>query len=352
MVFFVFILIFFVGLFLFFYMMALTLTLRLKKVIVPFYQTFFYSLIVLLFWQNPLAEAKLQKKEFIRIDGSSTVYLLTEAVVEEFGAVKENKNVRLTVAVSGTGGGFKKFLNKEVDINNASRQMKPSEIILAKEKNIKYMSLDVAYDGITIVVNPKNDWIGKGLTADQLKEIWKPESKINNWNDINSQWPAKPIKLYGPGPDSGTFDYFTESINGKSGRCRDDYTMSEDDNMLVRGVAGDKYALGFFGFAYYQANSNKLKAVPISQNGSVFVLPTVDTISQLKYKPLARSLFIYVNKSSLNNNPSLSRFIHFYLNQAGALAQEVGYIGIPENVGKKTLQKYKQWSKASSSIKN
>lgn len=263
----------------------------------------------------------------VSIDGSSTVYPMSEAVAEQFLSVQPR--VRVTVGVSGTGGGFNKFLSEEIDINDASRPIKHTEQATAKENDIRYIELPVAFDGLSIVVNRDNDWVDY-LTVEQLKLIWQPGSSVKYWSDVNVQWPKTPIRLYGPGTDSGTFDYFTEVINGKSGASRADYTASEDDNMLVRGVSSDKNALGFFGYAYYSANKDKLKLVAID-GGRGPVLPSPSSINNGSYSPLSRPMFIYVNARSLKR-PEVKAFTEFYIDSAAELAQQVGYIGLPQSV--------------------
>lgn len=263
----------------------------------------------------------------VSIDGSSTVYPITEAVAEEFNAV--HPRVRVTVGVSGTGGGFKKFGAGETDINDASRPIKPKEGETANGNGIEYIELPVAYDGLTVVVHPENDWVDH-FTVAELHEIWKPGSTVQNWSDVRAGWPDRPIHLYGPGPDSGTFDYFTETVNGKSQACRSDFTASEDDNVLVQGVAGDVESLGFFGYAYYQENTGKLKAVPID-GGEGPVSPSLQTINDGSYQPLSRPIFIYVAAGALDR-PAVSAFVDFYLLNGGELAQEVGYVALPDEV--------------------
>ncbi|MFH1377620.1 MAG: PstS family phosphate ABC transporter substrate-binding protein [Planctomycetota bacterium] len=263
----------------------------------------------------------------VAVDGSSTVFPITEAVAEEFQKI--NPNVRVLVGVSGTGGGFKKFVLNETDINDASRPIKSSEADQAKEKGIEYIELPVAYDGISVVINPKNDFIDF-LTVEELKKIWQPDSAVKLWSDVRPNFPAEPIKLYGPGTDSGTFDYFTEHINGKSGACRPDFTASEDDNTLVHGVAGDKYSLGFFGFSYYAENAKTLKAVPIKLNSAApAVAPSFETINNSTYVPLSRPVFIYVNKASVSK-PHVDAFITFYLENAKALSKDVGNVSLSD----------------------
>lgn len=263
----------------------------------------------------------------VKVDGSSTVFPVSEAVAEEFRSAAPR--VRVTVGLSGTGGGFQKFLNGETDINNASRPIKPVEAERAAAAGIEFIELPVTFDGLSVLVNPDNDWVDH-LTVRELRKIWQPESTVETWSDIRPEWPDEEIRLYGPGTDSGTFDYFTETINGKSGASRPDYTASEDDNVLVQGVAGDRYALGYFGFAYYEENRNKLKAVAID-GGNGPVMPTRATINDGRYAPLSRPLFIYVRSDALDK-PAVEEFVTFYLDNAGSLAREVGYIELPDQV--------------------
>jgi len=284
-----------------------------------------------------LASKKL--KGSVKIDGSSTVFPITEAVAEEFGKV--HPRVRVKVAMSGTGGGFKKFSVGRIDINDASRKIKAKEIAKAKKNGVSYLEIPVAYDGISVVVNPKNTWV-KNLTTAQLKKIWSPGSKVKTWKDINPAWPNRKIKLYGPGTDSGTFDYFTKAINGKEQSCRSDFTKSEDDNVLVTGVNGDLDSLGFFGFAYYYSNKTKLKVVPVD-NGKGPVTPTLETIKTGKYAPLSRPIFIYVSKKS-SAREEVSSFVNFYIENAGALSKEVGYIPMPKSEYNKYALKYKKFA--------
>jgi len=278
----------------------------------------------------------------IKIDGSSTVYPITEATAEEFRTVAPK--VKVTIGVSGTGGGFKKFSRAETDISDASRPIKDKEKKACKKNNINYVSLEVAYDGLAVLINPQNDWI-TSFTVEELKKIWEPaaQGKIMKWNQINPKWPNKEIHLFGPGIASGTYDYFTEAIVGKSGSSRGDYTASEDDNVLVQGIAGDKYALGFFGLAYYAENKDKLKLVGV-HNGEKVVKPTLETVSNGTYKPLSRPLFIYVNSSSLKK-PQVIKFVDFYLNNAGELSKDVGYIPLPKEKYEEQKQKFKEFVK-------
>jgi len=277
-------------------------------------------------------------KGTVKVDGSSTVFPITEAVAEEFGKVKEHRRVRVTVGVSGTGGGFKKFLAGETDINDASRPIKQKEIDKAKKNGVQYIELPVAYDGLSVVVNKSNTWVDF-LTVAELHKIWKPGSTVKTWKDIRSNWPNQKIQLYGPGTDSGTFDYFTEVINGKSQVSRSDFTKSEDDNVLVTGVAGDKGSLGYFGFAYYVENKDKLKVVPIQQGDKKPVAPTMTTINNGAYAPLSRPIFIYVNLKSAKK-PEVREFVRFYLKQAKELATEVGYVPLPDQEYQKYLDKF------------
>ncbi len=282
------------------------------------------------------------KPKQVRVDGSSTVFPISEAVAEEFG--RKNKDVRVTVGTSGTGGGFKKFVLGETDINNASREIKDSEAKKAKEHKIDYIKLPVAYDGITVVVNKANTWVDY-LTVDELHKMWKPGSKVKTWADVRKGWPKKEILLYGPGADSGTFDFFTEAINGRSQASRNDFTQSEDDNVLVQGVMGDKNAIGYFGYAYFEENSDKLKAVPIKLNDKAkAIAPSFDTIKTGVYKPLSREVYIYVSKPSAKKS-EVKDFVTFYLNEAGPLVKEVGYIPLPENTYAEYRKKFTEFSK-------
>ena len=263
----------------------------------------------------------------IEVDGSSTVFPITEAMAEEFR--KEHPNVQINIGVSGTGGGFKRFANDETDISNASRPIKDSEIKAAKAKNVEYLELKVAIDGLAVIAHKDNSFL-TCLTTAELKKIWEPTSTVSKWSDIRSEWPSQPIKLYGPGTDSGTFDYFTEAINGKEDSSRADYTASEDDNILVQGVASDLYSLGYFGYAYYSENQNSLKLIAVD-SGAGCITPTKETIENNNYKPLSRPLFIYLKKSALYRK-EVADFTRFYLEQAPALVDEVRYIPFPASI--------------------
>ena len=280
--------------------------------------------------------AALAQDKTIKIDGSSTVYPITEAVAEDFQA--KNKDVKVTVGISGTGGGMKKFVRGDIDIADASRAIKMSELQAAKQAGIETVELPVAFDALTVVVNPRNDWV-KELTVEDLKKIWAPESqgKVMTWRDVRPEWPATPLKLYSPGADSGTFEYFTEAIVHKAKSPRQDATMSEDDNVLVQGVAGDVGAIGYFGLAYYVENKDKVKAAPIvNPKTRKAVMPSVDAVEEGNYVPLARPIFIYVNKSSLNR-PEVRKFVEFYMSEGADKAEKVRYVPLPSKVYKMNL---------------
>jgi phosphate transport system substrate-binding protein len=264
--------------------------------------------------------------KIIKIDGSSTVYPITEAVAEEFQ--KETK-IKVTVGESGTGGGFKKFCRGETDVANASRPILQKEIDACKEGGVQFIELPIAYDGLTVVVNSKNDWV-KSLSVDDLKKIWNSGSSVKNWKDVNSAYPDKKMGLYGPGTASGTFDYFTEAINGRKGAHRTDYTPSEDDNVLVQGVTGNAGGIAYFGYAYYEENKDKLRAIPISAKaGAPAVMPSPETVKDGTYQPLSRPLFIYVNATAAAFKPEVKAFVNFYLENAPALVKEVKYVPLP-----------------------
>jgi phosphate transport system substrate-binding protein len=264
--------------------------------------------------------------KIIKIDGSSTVYPITEAIAEEF---QKAQKVKVTVGESGTGGGFKKFCRGETDISNASRPISTKEMDACKEAGVQFIELPVAFDGLTVVVNPKNDWI-KSISVEDLKKIWSPGSSIKNWKQINPAYPDKALALYGPGTASGTFDYFTEAINGKAKASRTDYTPSEDDNVLVQGVSSNAGGMGYFGLAYYDENKDKLKALSISAKpGAPAVMPSFDTVKNGSYIPLSRPLFIYVNATAAAFKPEVKAFVNFYLENAPELVKEVKYVPLP-----------------------
>ena len=264
--------------------------------------------------------------QIVKVDGSSTVYPITEAVAEEFQKAKKNA-IKVTVGISGTGGGFKKFCRGETDVSDASRPILEKEMKACGEAGIKYVELPVAFDALTVVINPKNSWI-KELKVEELKKMWEPgaQAKVTRWSQVNPSWPDAPLKLFGPGADSGTFDYFTDAINGKEKSSRGDYTASEDDNVLVQGVSRDVNAIGYFGMAYYAENKDKLRAVPIVNKGaSRGVLPSLETVLDGTYQPLARPIFIYVSDKAMQR-AEVREFIDFYLTHAPKLTKEVGYV--------------------------
>lgn len=276
------------------------------------------------------------------IDGSSTVYPVTEAVAEEFQAV--HPRVKLTIGVSGTGGGFKKFFSGDTDINNASRGIKASEEAKGCAAGLAWMELPVAYDGISVVVHPSNTWVDR-LSSEQLKQLWEPASKITTWSGLNPQWPQRKIKLYGPGADSGTFDFFTQKVNGKARASRSDYTASEDDSVLVKGVAGDKDALGYFGYAYYLENASKLKVLGIYEQPGTSYKPTLETIASGQYY-LARPIFIYVALKRIKANPAAGAFVEFYLKNVSTLVDSVGYVAMSKSAYDRALEKFRQQTPA------
>jgi phosphate transport system substrate-binding protein len=267
--------------------------------------------------------------KLVQIDGSSTVYPITEAVAEEFQ--KANKNaIKVTVGISGTGGGFKKFCRGEIDISDASRPIKAEEMKACADAGIKYIELPIAFDALTVVINPKNDWAST-MTVEELKKIWEPaaQGKITTWKQVNPKWPDTKIALFGPGADSGTFEYFTDAVNKKAKDSRGDFTASEDDNVLVQGVSRDKGGLGYFGYAYYIENKDKLKAVKIDA-GKGAVEPSLESVKDGTYAPLSRPIFIYVNVKSLEK-PEIQAFVDFYLKNAAQLVAEVKYVPLPAN---------------------
>ena len=263
----------------------------------------------------------------IVIDGSSTVYPVSVAAAEDFRI--EHPGVQIPVGISGTGGGFKKFAAGEIAISDASRPIKDSERELASENGVEFIELSVAFDGLSVLVNPDNDWT-TCLTTDQLNAIWEPESTITNWNQVDPSFPDVEIVLYGPDADSGTFDYFTEEINGDTGIIRDDFFPAVDDNVLVQGIAGDRGSLGYFGYAYYASNSDKLKLVGVD-SGSGCIEPNEVSINDGTYSPLSRPLFIYVSVDALSRD-EVRAFVDFYLRNAADLATSVGYVGLPQEM--------------------
>ncbi len=275
--------------------------------------------------------------QVVKIDGSSTVFPITEAVAEEFQ--KGNKGLKVTVGVSGTGGGFKKFCRTETDIANASRPISKSEMEDCKKAGVEYYELPIAFDALTVVINPKNTWL-KQATVEELKKLWEPvaQGKVMRWNQVNPAWPDAPVKLFGAGSDSGTFDYFTEAIVGKAKSSRGDYTASEDDNVLVQGIAGDVNALGYFGYAYYAENTKRLSALPVSEKaGSPAVSPSEASVLNGSYRPLSRPIFIYVNAKSIAK-PEVKSFVDFFMAQGAKMSKEVKYVPLPPEAYKIGLE--------------
>lgn len=266
--------------------------------------------------------------DVVKMDGSSTVYPISEAVAEEFQKAEKGK-IRVTVGVSGTGGGFKKFCRGETDFSGASRQIKASEMEECRKNGVNFIEVPVAFDALTVVVHPSNTWAST-MTPAQLKKIWEPaaQGKIMKWSDVDPSFPNQDLKLYGPGADSGTFDYFTEEINGKAKAIRGDFTASEDDNVLVQGVSRDRGGLGYFGLAYYEENKGKLKGVAIVNKDGKAVLPSLETVNDLSYNPLARPLFMYVSVESLKK-PNVVKFMDYTMKNVSKLSKEVGYVDLP-----------------------
>ena len=276
------------------------------------------------------------QQKIVKIDGSSTVFPITEAVAEEFQKAKKQQ-VKVTVGISGTGGGFRKFCRGETDIQDASRPISKKEMEECRQAGIEYFELPVAFDALTVVVNPKNTFI-KQLTVAEMKKIWEPaaQGKVTRWNQVNPQWPDQPMKLFGPGADSGTFDYFTEAVVGKAKSSRGDFTASEDDNVLVQGVSRDVNGLGYFGFAYYVENKDKLKAVPIVNDKGTPVEPSMEAVEKGVYAPLSRPIFIYVSSKALGK-PEVKEFTEYYMKHGGKLAKEVKYVPLPDSAYKTAL---------------
>ena len=284
-------------------------------------------------------------QETIQVDGSSTVFPITEAMAEEF-QIESGGTYRVTVGISGTGGGFKKFCRGETHISNASRPIKESERAACKEAGVEFIELPVALDALTVMVNPQNDWVDY-LTVEELKKVWQPEAQgqVTNWSQVREGFPNRPLTLYGPGTDSGTYDYFTEAVIGEEGASRGDFTASEDDNVLVQGIASDQNALGFFGLAYYVENEDKLKAVAIQPpSGGDPVLPSVDAARDGSYQPLSRPIFIYVSKQAADDLDGVRQFVEFYLDpeNAEALVTEVGYVPLPTDAYELALQIFQE----------
>ncbi len=275
----------------------------------------------------------------VMIDGSSTVFPISEAVGEEFS--KAQPRVQVVVGISGTGGGFQKFCRGETDIADASRPIKPKEVEACTQNGIQFIELPVAFDALSVVVNPQNRWV-ECITVEELKKIWEPQAQgvITRWNQVQPTWPDRPLNLYGPGTDSGTFDYFTEAVVGKEDASRGDYTASEDDNVLVQGVAGDPNALGYFGLAYYLENRGRLKALAIN-SGQGCVEPSPENVINGTYRPLSRPLFIYVSTRAAQR-PEVQAFVDFYLEHVEELVPQVGYIPLPEEAYRLVRQRWQE----------
>ncbi|MCK5235776.1 MAG: PstS family phosphate ABC transporter substrate-binding protein [Deltaproteobacteria bacterium] len=284
------------------------------------------------------------RRKLVKVDGSSTVFPITEAVAEEF-QIDNRGAVMVTVGISGTGGGFQKFCRGEIDVADASREIRDKEIEQCKESGIEYIELPIAYDGLAIIVNKQNTWVDY-ITTEELKKAWEPAAHgvIKKWSQIRASWPDTDIRLFGPGTDSGTFDYFTHAINGESGAVRGDFTASEDDNVLVTGISMDKGALGYFGLAYYEYNADKLRLIPVDdgndKNGKGPITPTTTTVNDGTYAPLSRPIFIYVSKASLKK-AEVKDFVSFYLENATELTEEVGYIPLSKKDYNALLDKIK-----------
>lgn len=271
--------------------------------------------------------------KFIRIDGSSTVYPITEAVAEEFQTMEAGKT-KVIVGISGTGGGFKKFCRGEIDIQDASRPIQQTELDACKANNIKFFELPIGFDAIVVAVHPQNSWL-KEITTEELKKIWEPsaQGKITKWNQVNNKWPEASIKLFGAGSDSGTFDYFTEAVVGKAKSSRGDYTASEDDNTLIQGISSDKNALGYVPMSYYLENQSKIKALSIvGLKLKKAVSPNKDTVENGTYEPFSRPLFLYISENSFRKNPNVKKFTEFYLKNASKLVASVKYVALPDKV--------------------
>ena len=278
---------------------------------------------------NTTSVATAGSAQTIKLDGSSTVFPITDAIAKEYNKTKQNKT-DLQVAFSGTSGGFKKFCAGETDISNASRPINAAEMQACNQNGVRFVELPIGFDALTVAVNPQNTW-AQDITRAELKKLWEPaaEKQITKWNQIRPSWPDRPINLYGAGKDSGTFDYFTEATVGQPKASRNDYTASEDDNVLVQGVAKDPNALGYFGFGYFEDNQDKLKALAVD-NGKGAILPSRETVEKAQYQPLARPLFIYVNVRANQMKPELREFVKFYLNNAKRMVESANYIPLPE----------------------
>ncbi len=291
----------------------------------------FISLAALLFFALSCLAPNQATAKIVKIDGSSTVYPITEAVAEEFQKAKRG-SIRVTVGISGTGGGFKKFCRGEIDITNASRPIIKKELDACEKNGVQFIELPIAYDALAIVVNPQNTWV-KSITISELKKMWEPKARgnIKKWNQVKPQWPDFPLNLYGPGADSGTFDYFTETVVGEIKSLRADFTASEDDNVLVQGISRDKNGLGYIGLAYYEENKTKLKLIPVD-SGKGAILPSDETVMNSTYSPLSRPLFIYISLKSATNKPEIKEFADFFIKNAPVLTKKTKFIPLPKNL--------------------
>ncbi len=289
------------------------------------------SLAALLFFALSCLAPNQATAKIVKIDGSSTVYPITEAVAEEFQKAKRG-SIRVTVGISGTGGGFKKFCRGEIDITNASRPIIKKELDACEKNGVQFIELPIAYDALAIVVNPQNTWV-KSVTISELKKMWEPKARgnIKKWNQVKQQWPDSPLNLYGPGADSGTFDYFTETVVGEIKSLRADFTASEDDNVLVQGISRDKNGLGYIGLAYYEENKTKLKLIPVD-SGKGAILPSDETVMNSSYSPLSRPLFIYISLKSATNKPEIKEFADFFIKNAPVLTKKTKFIPLPKNL--------------------
>lgn len=294
--------------------------------------------------QQQPAPAPAAGEKIIKIDGSSTVYPITEGIAEDFQKHKKGA-VKVTVGISGTGGGFKKFCRGETDISNASRPIQTKEMEACKEGGVRYLELPIAYDAISVFVNPKNNWIKNDcITVEELKKMWEPEAqgKVMKWKDVDPNWPDKPLRLAGPGADSGTFDYFTEAVVGKAKASRGDYVASEDDNVIMNAVIKDEGGLGYVGLAYVLENKGKVKPLAVKNpKTGACVLPSDKTVMDGTYHPLSRPLFIYVSEKALKEKPEVKEFVEYYLNNAEKITKQVGYIPLPSNAYKMAMERYK-----------
>lgn len=296
------------------------------------------AVISLMVW--PSAATRSESTGLVKIDGSSTVFPITEAMAEEFQ--KETRgSIRVTVGISGTGGGFKKFCRGETDVQDASRPISAGELEACRAGGIQFYELPVAFDALTVAVSPQATWIDS-VTVAELKQMWEPsaQGRVTKWNQIRSTWPDQPLKLFGAGSDSGTFDYFTEAVVGNAKASRGDYTASEDDNTLVQGIANDKHALGYIPYAYYEPNKKRLKAVGVD-GGHGPVLPSRDTVENGTYQPLSRPIFIYVNAKSAGR-PEVKRFVEFYLTQAPTLVPQVKYVPLPRQAYELAMARFRK----------